>query len=99
MHARNVYLVLLLVTGCVSPHYHCCFNNFFETTCHGTPDVSGTIYWQQLANLDRAKMVLSEVSMPKQHSLISSEMLSDEEYHSMSESIFEPNTYDTKSDD
>jgi hypothetical protein len=31
MHARNVYLVLNIITGCVSPQYHCCFNNFFKT--------------------------------------------------------------------
>jgi hypothetical protein len=28
MHARNVYLVLNLSTRCVSPQYHCHFNNF-----------------------------------------------------------------------
>jgi len=28
-HARNVYLVLNLTTGCVSPQYHCRFNDFF----------------------------------------------------------------------
>jgi hypothetical protein len=46
MHARNVYLVLNLITGCVSPQYHCCFGIFFETTHHGAPDVFGTICWQ-----------------------------------------------------
>jgi hypothetical protein len=50
-HARNVYLVLNLITGCVSPQYHCNFDDFFETTRHGGPDVSGTICWQQLAGL------------------------------------------------
>jgi hypothetical protein len=39
-HARNVYLVLNLHTGCVSPQYHCQFNNFFETVRHGGPDDS-----------------------------------------------------------
>ncbi len=29
MHARNVYLVLNLHTGLVSPQHHCCFDNFF----------------------------------------------------------------------
>jgi hypothetical protein len=99
MHARNVYLVLNLVTGCVSPQYHCCFDDFFKTTHHGAPDASGTIFWQQLANLDCAKMTLSEMSMPKQHSIISSETLSEEESHTMSKSIFKPNTFDTTSDD
>jgi hypothetical protein len=64
MHARNVYLVLDLITGCVSPQYHCRFDNFFETTRHGGPDVSGTICWQQLVGLDRATIILSEMSAP-----------------------------------
>jgi hypothetical protein len=34
-HARNVYLVLNLMPGCVSPQYHCRFDDFFETTRHG----------------------------------------------------------------
>jgi hypothetical protein len=99
MHAWNVYLILNLVTGCVSPQYHCCFNNFFKTTHHSAPDISGTICWQQLANLESAKTILSEVSTPKQHSVISLEMLSDEESHTMSKPVFKPNTYDTMSDD
>jgi hypothetical protein len=100
MHARSVYLVLNLVTGCVSPQYHCCFDNFFETTRHGAPDVSGTICWQQLANLDCGKTTLSEASMPKQHSVMYLETPSDEESHNtMSQPIFEPNTFDTTSDD
>jgi hypothetical protein len=32
MHAWNVYLVLNLSTGLVSPQYHCCVDDFFETT-------------------------------------------------------------------
>ena len=70
MHARNIYLVLNLVTGCVLPQYHCCFDDFFETMRHCAPDVSGTICWQKLANLDCAKMALSEVSVPNQHSIM-----------------------------
>ncbi len=81
MHPRNVYLVLNLITEYVSPQYHCHFGNFFETTHHGAPDVSGTICWQNLASLDRATKVLSKVSAPKQHSIISLEMLSEEESH------------------
>jgi hypothetical protein len=99
MHVRNVYLVLSLVTGCVSPQYHCCFDIFFEMTCHGAPDVSGTICWQQLANLDRANTVLSKVSMPNQHSIMYLEMPSDEEPYTMSDPVFEPNTFDTTSYD
>ncbi len=99
MQARNVYLILNLVTGCVSPQYHCCFDNFFKTMHHGAPDVSGTICWQQLANLDPTKMVFSKVSMPNQHSVVSLEMPSDEESHIMSNLVFKPNTFDTMSDD
>jgi hypothetical protein len=99
MHARNVYLILNLVTGYVSPQYHCCFDDFFKTTHHGTPDVSGTICWQQLPNLDCATTILSKVSTPKQHSIISSETPSEEESHTMSKPIFEPNTYNTTADD
>jgi hypothetical protein len=51
MHARNIFLVLNLVTGCVSPQYHHCFDDFFETAHHSTPDVSGTICWKQLVGL------------------------------------------------
>jgi hypothetical protein len=76
-HARNVYLVLNLTTGCFSPQYHCRFDDFFETTRHGGPDVSGTISWQQLAGLDRATMILPEVSAPIQHSVMYPESLSE----------------------
>jgi hypothetical protein len=67
--------------------------------CHSAPDVSGTIFWQQLAHLDCAKTVLSEVSMPNQHSVMYLEMPSDEEPHTMSNPIFDSNTFDTTSDD
>ena len=70
MHARNVYLVLNLITRCVSPQYHCCFDDFFETTRLGGPDVSGTICWQQLAGLDQATTILSKVSAPIQRSVM-----------------------------
>ncbi len=99
MHARIVDLILNLVTGCVSPQYHCCFNDFFETTCHSAPDISGTICWQQLANLDCAKTVLSDVSMPNQQSIMYSEMPSAEEPHTMSNPVYAPNTFDTTLDD
>ncbi len=77
VHARNVYLVLNLTTGCVSPQYHCRFDDFFETTRHGGPDVSGTISWQQIAGLDRASMILSEMSAPIQRSAMYPESLSE----------------------
>jgi hypothetical protein len=70
MHARNVNLVLNLVTGCVSPQYHCHFDDFFKTTRHSAPDVSGTICWQQLANLNCAKMTIFKVSLPIQHNVM-----------------------------
>jgi hypothetical protein len=50
-HARNVFLILNLHTGCVSPQFHCRFNNFFEIVKHGGPDVSIPSIWQQLAGL------------------------------------------------
>jgi hypothetical protein len=50
-HARNVYLVLNLHTGCVSPQYYCQFDDFFETVRHGGPDVSVPSAWQQLSGL------------------------------------------------
>jgi len=63
-------LVLNLSTGCVSPQYHCRFDNFFETTRHNGPDVNGTTSWQLLAGLNRAEMILSKVSAPTQHSIM-----------------------------
>jgi hypothetical protein len=56
-HARNVYLVLNLMTGCVSPQHHCWFDDFFETPHHGGPDVSNTISQQQLAGLSHAAQI------------------------------------------
>jgi hypothetical protein len=50
-HTRNVYLVLNLHTGCVSPQYHCRFDDFFETVRHGGPDISVLTAWQQLSGL------------------------------------------------
>jgi hypothetical protein len=48
-HARNVYLVLNLHTGCVLPQFHCHFDNFFEMVRHGGLDVSVPPAWQQLS--------------------------------------------------
>jgi hypothetical protein len=50
-HARNVYLILNLHMGCVSPQYHCRFDDFFEMVRHGGPDVSVPSAWQQLSGL------------------------------------------------
>ena len=76
-HARNVYLVLNLVTGCVSPQYHCKFDDFFETTRHGGPDVSGTICWQQLAGLTRSTQILSDIAKSAGCTGTSNEMILD----------------------
>jgi hypothetical protein len=70
-HARNVYLVLNLHTGCVSSQYHCHFNNFFETVRHGGPDVSVPSAWQQLSGLTAMRQTPSmehhdEVLQPSQ---------------------------------
>ncbi len=48
---RMSILVLNLHTGCVSPQYHCRFDDFFETVRHGGPDVSVPSAWQQLSGL------------------------------------------------
>jgi hypothetical protein len=67
MHASNIYLELNSCTRCVSPQYHCCFDNFFKTTHHVALDVSDTITWQQLARLGRASKILSQISAPSLH--------------------------------
>jgi hypothetical protein len=95
---RNVYLVLKLTTGCVSPQFHCRFDDFFETTRHGGPDVSGTISWQQLAGLDRTTTILSEVSAPIQHGVMYPESLSEGDTPP-EEPTFSPPVFDVTSDD
>jgi hypothetical protein len=60
-HVQNVYLVLNLITGCVSLQCHCRFDDFFEMTRHGGPDVSGTICWQQLAGLSCTDQIFIRV--------------------------------------
>ena len=73
IHARNVYLVLNLITGCVSPQYHCRFADFSETTRHGGPDVSGTICWQKLAGFFHADQILPEFVHPPPSSIVQNE--------------------------
>jgi hypothetical protein len=77
MHARNVYLVLNLSNGLVSPQYHCHFDNFFETTKYGGPDVSVSSTWQQLAQLGCANEIPSQGLLQTLHSPMSIEMPSD----------------------
>ncbi len=57
MHPRNVYLVLNLSTGLVSPQFHCRFDDFFETTKYGASDVAVSSTWQVLAGFERASAV------------------------------------------
>jgi hypothetical protein len=53
-HARNVHLVLSLTTGLVSPQFHCCFDNFFETCKYGVSDMGISSTRQRLAGLKHA---------------------------------------------
>jgi hypothetical protein len=48
-HARNVYLVLNLQTGLVSPQFHCRFDDFFETTRFSGHDIVTSGHWKQAA--------------------------------------------------
>jgi hypothetical protein len=71
-HARNVYLVLNLHTGFVSPQYHCRFDDFFETVRHRGPDVSVPTAWQQQSGLTVLTQTPSmeyhdEVPRPSEH--------------------------------
>jgi hypothetical protein len=77
MHARKVYLVLNLSTGLVSPQYHCCFDDFFETTKYGGLDVSVSSTWQQLAQLGRTNKIPSQGLLQMLHSPMSTETPSD----------------------
>jgi hypothetical protein len=77
MHARNVYLVLNLSTGLVLPQYHCCFDNFFETTKYGKPDVSVSSTWQQLAQLGRVNKIPPRGLSQTLHSPMSTKTPSD----------------------
>jgi hypothetical protein len=70
-HARNVYLVLNLMTGCAFSQYHCWFDDFVETTHHNGPDVFNTICWQQLAGLSCMAQILSDLARPTQSSMLS----------------------------
>ncbi len=77
MHARNMYLVLNLSTGLVSPQYHCHFDDFFETTKYGGPDVLVSSTWQQLAGLYCMAESLSPNKTPTLHSRTQAETPSD----------------------
>jgi hypothetical protein len=77
IHAKNVYLVLNLITGCLSPQYHCRFDDFFEPTHHGGPDVNSTICWQQLAGLTCASLITANFACPTQPTTTVPQDLSD----------------------
>jgi hypothetical protein len=77
MHARSIYLVLNLSTGLVSPQCHCCFDDFFDTTKYGGPDVSVSSTWQQLAQLGRGNKILSQGLSQMLHSPMSAKTPSD----------------------
>jgi hypothetical protein len=64
-------MVFNLMTGYVSPQYHCQFDDFFEITRHGGLDVSNTICWQQLAGLTCVTQILSDLAWPMQSSTVS----------------------------
>jgi hypothetical protein len=65
MHARNVYLVLSLDTGLVSPQFHVQHDNFYETVSPkaGNPEILS--HWQKLSGIrldGKAEKVKSKVS-------------------------------------
>ena len=66
-HARNVSLVLNPDTGCVSPQYHCRFDDFFESV--GAQEVSISKTWQQLAGLATLPLREPSESAPSIHHL------------------------------
>ncbi len=59
------------MTGCEYPQYHCQFDDFFEMTRHGRPDVSDTICWQQLAQLSCMAQIISNFAWPTHSSMVS----------------------------
>jgi hypothetical protein len=77
MHARNVYLILNLCTGLVSPQYHCYFDDFFATTKYGGTDVTISSTWQQLAGLNCATEVFSQNQTSTLHSHMQTETPAD----------------------
>jgi hypothetical protein len=48
-HARNINLVLNLLTGLCSPQFHCRFDDFFETTQLSLSDVEVQCSWKRLS--------------------------------------------------
>jgi hypothetical protein len=55
-HARNVHLVLSLMTGLVSPQFHLCFDDFFENCKYGVTDAGLASTWQRLVGFTRGSL-------------------------------------------
>jgi hypothetical protein len=82
MHARNVYLVLNLHTGLVSPRkITVALTISLRRHIMGLPKFLTPFTWQQLAGLGRASKVLTQVSAPILHSANSGMLQSDLEIH------------------
>ena len=64
-HARNVSLVLNPDTGCVSPQFHCRFDDFFESV--SSQEVSIPKTWQQLSGLSTSSLREPSASVPPDH--------------------------------
>lgn len=45
-HACNLNLVLILTNGLASPQYHCCYDDFFQTTHLNQTDLEVPISWK-----------------------------------------------------
>ncbi len=72
-HMCTIYLVLNLMTGFVSPQYHCRFNDFFEAVKLNGPDVTTNANLKHLAGFSRtdgtptapnSHVTISDVSIP-----------------------------------
>jgi hypothetical protein len=63
-HARHVHLILSLTTGCVSPQFHCKFDNHFMTLQQYQQPMS---LWQEKAQFVQQKEN-HEDNTPIQHS-------------------------------
>jgi hypothetical protein len=83
-HALNVSLILNLQTGLVSPHYHCQYDDLFETTTGTQARSIPTSQWQYKAGLTNEKPGLDE----KEHIYVNLwEEQSYEDYYSTQESV------------
>ncbi|KAL7475510.1 hypothetical protein ACHAW6_001420, partial [Cyclotella cf. meneghiniana] len=58
-HARNLNLMLNLISSLVSPQFHCQYNDFFETISLNKPETMMSSNWQILAGLERPDKTLT----------------------------------------